>query len=67
MITQLESNTTPNLVSFQIQAINEKTSSPTWPARTNLGLAQITNRFSIDYSVTFNLTTLLQKVYNRMK
>ena len=67
MITQLESNTTPNLVSFQIQAINEKTSSPTWPDRTNLGLAQITNRFSIDYSVTFNLTTLLQKVYNRMK
>lgn len=67
MIEQLDNGAAPNLVSFQIQAINEKTSSPTWPDRTNLGLARITNRFSIDYSVTFNLTTLLQKVYNRMK
>ena len=67
MIRRLDHESVSDLVSFELHSITQKERGAVWPEETNIDLANITNRFRISYTVTFNLSELMKAVYGQIQ
>ena len=67
MIRRLDHESVSDLVSFELHSITQKERGAVWPEETNIDLANITNRFRISYTVTFNLGELMKAVYGQIQ